>query len=275
MKKVHIVGDHSNLHCGCQAVMSYLHTLLDGKYQRVEKDQPYDILLVNGEGSMHDNAKDHKLKLNAISEAQQAGKDTYLINSVWQKNDASYDSVLQRIPHIIVREAASQKELKDKHFIDSTVRLDLSYAAPIDLQAKVTDYKGAMLITDFYNKDFGGWVRYTAGGAGRARFPYVNMKNFSWSELVQSFKTASLLVTGRHHAVFAACKARLPFVAVESNTHKISGFVRMSGMPIPICDNPKQLNGAMKWAQENPAVYQEFFDFLDQQPKFVLADIGL
>ncbi|MCC5824603.1 polysaccharide pyruvyl transferase family protein [Alkalimonas sp.] len=275
MNKVRILGDHSNLHCGCKAVMAYLHQLLDSRYQRVGDDEDYDILLVNGEGSMHDNAKDHKTKLNAIKAAQQAGKQAFLINSVWQNNNKSYDKVLQQIPHIVVREAASQRDLRLNHGIESTVRLDLSYSALVDDTAKVTDFAGAELITDFYSKDFGGWVKFTAGGAGKARSPYLDMKKFSWSELVHSLQTASLLVTGRHHAVFAACKARLPFVALESNTHKISGFVSMSNLPIPICDSPRQLNNAIKWAKENPAVYQEFFDFLDQQPRFTLADIGL
>ena len=35
-------------------------------------------------------------------------------------------------------------------------------------------------------------------------------------ELVASLRTASLLVTGRHHAVYAACRARLPFVAMAA-----------------------------------------------------------
>lgn len=273
MQKVHIIGDHSTLHCGCQAVMAYLHLLLDGKYQRVAAGEEYDILIVNGEGSMHDNAKDHKMKLDHIKAAQLAGKPAYLINSVWQNNNRSYDAVLKQIPNIVVREPASQRDLLLNHGIESTVRLDLSYAAPLAHDVKITDFGNDFTITDFYSKDFGGWVRYTAGG--RAKHKYVNMKQFSWSELVQSLKTSKLLITGRHHAAFAACKARIPFVALESNTHKISGFVNMAKLPIPVCDNPRQLTQAIKWAQENPAVYQEFFDFLDEQPKFTLADIGL
>ncbi|CAM5217415.1 polysaccharide pyruvyl transferase family protein [Alishewanella longhuensis] len=275
MKRVKILGDHSKLHCGCKAVMDYLHSLLQNQYIIVTADDDFDILLVNGEGSMHDNAKDHKNKLNAIKAAQQQGKLAYLINSVWQNNNKSYDNVLKQIPHIVVRENASKRDLYLNHGIESLVRLDLSYSAAIAEEVKVTHFSMQPVITDFYAKEFGGWVKFTAGGAGKAKHPYLDMKKFTWAELVNSLKTASMLITGRHHAVFAACKARIPFVALESNTHKISGFVNMAKMPIPICDNPRQLTQAIKWAQENPAVYQEFFDFLDEQPKFTLADIGL
>lgn len=52
----------------------------------------------------------------------------------------------------------------------------------------------------------------------------------SWRRAVASLN----LITGRQHAVYAACKARIPFAASEGNTHKIRGLIKTAGVEIPI-----------------------------------------
>ena len=274
MKVVKILGDHAREHCGCAAVMNSLSNLLAGSYDFFSKeDRDYDILIVNGEGSMHHGSKNFKIKMDALQEALDKGKQAYLINTVWQKNPNDYDEILKNISGIIVREEASRLDLLKNHGVNAKVRLDISLQAKINKLDEYINFHGTDVVTDFYSSDFGGWVKYSGGG--RSKLPYLDMKKFTWSQFVMSLETAGLLITGRHHAVFAACRAKTPFVALESNTHKISGFVKMSKIPIPVCMRPKELTGAIKWAKENKNAYSEFFAFLEEQPKFTLQDIGL
>ena len=274
MKKVKVLGDHAREHCGCAAVMDSMNELLKNNYDYSSKVvDDYDVLIVNGEGSMHHGSKNFKSKMDAIKDALSKGKQAFLINTVWQKNPNDYDDVLKNISGIIVREEASKIDLLENHGVDALVRLDISLQAKINKLDEYINFYSADVITDFYSSDFGGWVKYSGGA--RSRFPYMDMKKFTWSQFVMSLETAGLLITGRHHAVFAACRAKTPFVALESNTHKISGFVKMSKIPIPVCVKPKELTAAIKWAKENKNAYEDFFNFLDEQPKFTLKDIGL
>lgn len=274
MRKIYFAGDHSRLHCGCQAVVAYIKSIFKDKdFEFVKKLDDADLLVVNGEGTMHHTSSGFKKKMNLIQAAQASGKKTYLINTVWEKNSNLYDSVLMGLDGFIVRESASQLDLVKNHGLNADVRLDFSYFCELKEVSKYKNLNGSKCLTDFYSSDFGGWVKYSGGAI--SKYPYLKMNDFSWSEFVKTLSTSSLLITGRHHAVFAACKARTPFVALESNTHKISGFVRMSNIPIPVCDRPSQLGTATKWAEKNKNAYSDFFDFLEEQPKFILQDIGL
>lgn len=274
IKQVFIVGDHSKLHCGCQAVINYLKDIIvNQKFNIVDSMEISDIVIVNGEGTMHHNSRGYQAKMNSIKLAQQIGKKTYLVNTVWQENNSNYDGILDQLDGLVVRESASQRDLMVNHKVNSIVRIDCSYFCKLNETEIGKNLDSKICITDFYSKDFGGWVRYTGGN--RSRHVYLDMKHFTWSGFVNTLKTSSLLITGRQHAVFAACRARIPFVALESNTHKISGFVKMSKIPIPVCETPKDITEAIKWAKNNYSAYQKFFDFLDEQPKFLLSDIGL
>jgi polysaccharide pyruvyl transferase WcaK-like protein len=274
MKKIYLSGDHSRTHAGCRAVVGYIKELLSqDDYEIVNSYDDADILIVNGEGSMHHNSKNYVNKMELLKQGQRDIKKTYLINSVWESNDNRYDDVLKALDGIVVRESASSTEMI-KHGVVPLVRIDLSYFFELHSDdAGFKNLKGAKTITDFYSKDFGGWVKYCGGE--RSKLPYIDLNAFSWAGLLRTLKTSDLLITGRHHAVFAACKARTPFVALESNTHKISGLVRMSNIPIPICETPSELTKAIKWAEQNKNAYIDFFDFLDEQPKFTLQDIGI
>ncbi len=130
-----------------------------------------------------------------------------------------------------------------------------------------------MTVTDFFSPEYKLWYRITSGPF--ADVPYVDLADFEWSDVVNSLKTTDLLVTGRHHAVFAACKAKTSFVAVESNSHKISGFIKTSGLPIPVCSSPRELGKTIKWAKANRSVYDELFHFMEEFPKFEFDELGI
>ena len=270
-QRVRFLGDHSGLHVGCGAVVDYLHAEIATLGRLVEKRQDYDLLVVNGEGSMHHDAPNHRTKMAAVAEAIAAGKRVLLVNTVWQANSAAYDELLRQINAITVREVMSYHELQARHGIESRIHLDVSYWADVDEAARFIDHGGATVMTDFYSYEFGHFVR-TVGGPFQ-KFPYLDMKQGSWSSLVRELRSASLLVTGRHHAVYAACRARTPFVALKGNTHKIEGMIQMSGLPIPICSKPGELNDTITWARENRSAYEDLFAWMDTQPRLRLAEL--
>lgn len=270
-RSIKLLGDHSSYHAGCAAVIDYLMK----EVQEVGflcSDENYDILIVNGEGSMHHDSKNHKAKMAAIENAVGRGKRVYLINTVWQSNGPEHDHVLRCLDGISVREQMSHDDLLARHGVESVVSLDVSYWADVDAASPFRDMQRAVVVGDFYSKEFGTFVKFT-GGPLQAR-PYIDMSEFTWSELVNTLRTASLLVTGRHHAVFAACRARTSFVAMQGNTHKIEGMIQMSGLPIPVCKTPSELSGCIGWARKNRSVYEEFFSWMDAQPRFRLGEFA-
>jgi hypothetical protein len=111
-------------------------------------------------------------------------------------------------------------------------------------------------------------LRVTRGSwAGRH---YIDMRDMSWSSLVRSLETARALVTGRHHGVYAACVAEIPFVALPGNTHKIEGLKAMSGFPLPIVTSLRDAGEALKWSLKNRAMFREFFHWMRTQPVWEL-----
>ena len=52
------MGNHSKYHCGSGAVIQYLTKHIQNQGVLV-KDDSYDLLVVNGEGSMHHDSKAH------------------------------------------------------------------------------------------------------------------------------------------------------------------------------------------------------------------------
>ena len=268
--RIKLLGDHSTYHAGCAAVIDYLSNEARSAGSLTTYDD-YDVLIVNGEGSMHDDAPNFQSKMSALAEAVGRGRKAFLINTVWQNNGAEYDHVLRHLDGIFVREQASHDDLLQRHGVQSTIRIDVSYWAAVDDSASFRDLKGSVAVGDFYSEEFGNFVRLT-GGTLKNR-PYLDMSQTSWSSLVRTLRTSSLLITGRHHAVFAASRARTPFVALRGNTHKIEGLIKMSGLPIPICQSPDDLKDAIQWAKGNKAVFEEFFSWMDNQPRLSLPDI--
>jgi hypothetical protein len=270
--RIKLLGDHSKYHCGCKAVIHYLQNELR-TVGTLTNENDYDILVVNGEGSMHHSTKTFFKKMTALKQAISQSKAAYLINTVWQSNTHEFDYILKCLNGITVREQMSCDDLLNHHGVQSVIRLDASYWAEIDESSPYQHFGSSVIIGDFYSKFHKRFVRIESEKL--KKYPYVNMNQIYWSSLVKGLRTASLFVTGRHHGVFAACRARIPFVAIMGNSHKIEGMVKMSRLPIPVCTVPKELETTMQWALENKTIYDDFFAWMDEQPRLCPTDLGL
>ncbi|NRG16717.1 polysaccharide pyruvyl transferase family protein [Rhizobiales bacterium] len=266
MVNVQLFGDHSQYHCGSWAVIEVIKNMIT-ENNKIVSDNNYDILIVNGEGSMHHDTPHHKAKMNKIKEAIELDRKVFLVNTVWQDNNSEYDEILKNIDGITTREILSQQNLYLRHGIESTVFPDLSLQLEIDDSAEHADVKGHPTTNDFLAQGFG-FVRITEGIF--SDFPFLDMKLLPWSTLVKTLRTSSLLITGRHHGVMAACKAKTPFAALAGNTHKIEGFIKTSGINIRVAHNPRELLTVANWAKKNKSAYDEFFEWVDELPKWKL-----
>jgi len=258
-----LLGDHSRYHCGSWAVTRHILTSMS-RFGLFVKDDDYDILIMNGEGSMHHDSVAYVKKMAQMREAVDAGKQVFLVNSVWQENSNVDLDLLRQLDKIYVREVSSRNELLEKHGIESTLYPDLSFRCALSKPRKKRNFAGKIVLTDFYSKEFKTFARWT--GAEGLKYPYIDMKKTKWPDMVASLKTAEMLVTGRHHAVYAACRAEVPFIAFAGNTHKIDGLLKAADVKIPMAQNREELPELIDWVRQNNAEYQKLFSWLKSFP---------
>lgn len=267
--RVRFVGDHSKYHCGSAAVAGYIRHKLGEQCTVVEDGDDFDALVVNGEGSMHHDGPDCIRKMQEIERSVERGRKTYLVNTLWQSNSDRFDHVLKQIDQIIVRETLSQAELRDRHGVDAQVIPDFSYFAPIKKANLHSAPKGKILITDFYSSDLMAFV--TPSGGPLTKNPFIDMKKTSWSNIVSTLKQNILLVTGRHHAMYAACKAEIPFVVTAGNSHKIQGLFESAGVAIPTITRLRDVDATIDWAMRNRSAYDDLFAWMRSQTEWSFA----
>lgn len=237
-------GNHSKEHAGCAAVWRVMNrqAFLNG-WEVVESDD-YDALIVNGEGSMHHGNRGWGKKMKVLREALDKGKDAYLLNTVWQKNPR--DDILKNLSGISVREVLSANELKEKHGISARTCPDFSY---FNFSSDFGKPTRGIACTDY-------WTGRTWGLLGYGEF--IDIAEMTWKDFVETVAKYELLVTGRHHGVYAACVAKRPFLAIKGNTHKIEGLIASAGAKIPVADSPDELDLEARYD------YKPIWDWLDQ-----------
>lgn len=260
MLRIMLGGDHSSYHCGSAAAVQTIAAELRRRGEIVTAGN-FDVLVVNGEGSMHHGGEAFVEKMRLIEAAIAAGRPTFLINSVWQGNPHDFDSALAQCRQVVVREVLSQRDIA-RHGVAADAVPDLSYFAPVG-KCDAINLKGSIVMTDFLSREFGSFVQLRSRWA--ERFPFLDMRRMDWSTLVRSLKTARLLLTGRHHAVYAACKARTPFLAMAGNTHKIDGLIASAGADIPVFRTFSELKASIPEAENWGSRYDRLFDWFEAQ----------
>lgn len=217
---------------------------------------------------MHHGSRAFHIKMKLLSEAVAAGKSAYLVNSVWQDNPPDYDDVLRQLAGISVRENLSRDDLLDRHGIAARVLPDVSFFAALPRFVWRRNYRSKPAITDFYLPDRSVLPDRSTFDRLDHLFPEARplpFKRMSWARAVASIKTTGYLITGRQHAVYAACKARTPFVASEGNTHKIRGLILTAGADIPVGTCPADLVGKASELLRRQDQFTRLFDWLAGQ----------
>lgn len=283
-QKILILNDTSiSLHIGCELVVNNLikeiikrgHIIIKTfPVSLSEKDVPIvkkyiedsDIVIINGEGTIHDGQGEYLLKLGACAKNKQ--KRVYLINAVYQNNPIHFREYLKKFDKILVRESKSYDEL-EKINIESAIAPDLTLITDITniktpSKRKELSYSDSVLpdINQYLNSIFS---KKNIFIPPFLKINYKNIKNifsrklillsdttfkklikyssvwfknlfsknkhiFSNSEeYIKEISKSKQIVAGRFHTMCLCLLTKTPFVAIESNTHKISGVLKDIG----------------------------------------------
>lgn len=203
-------------HFGCTLVMETLYDLLEenghevvqkvgANEPRFEIDKSADLVIVNGEGSIHHN---HRRELVKVARSW----PSILINAVYQENDALG---MDEFNYVAVRENQSAKEcpvecdiVPDLLFASRTLAAFDTYPRKTTEDIGVTD--------NVLNQIAGG-----DGGISALQSPEAYI-----TQLLKHKR----MCCGRFHAVAACAVLGIPFSAWPSNTHKIVGMMEDMGI---------------------------------------------
>lgn len=227
-----------------------------------------DGIVINGEGTLHHDRGSEYLAIAKI--AKEHNKKVFLVNTIFQEMSKHVD-VLKLIDDIAVREMFSKSEVeklggKARLVLDSI--LDAQFQ-PVDC----VDFANTVVFTDYHHerqRDVGKAMEEAYinlpkayGGRGVSFYP-MHVKNAKsvWKHAVQNLRTANTVITGRHHGVYLAGLAGVPFVACGGNSWKIESLIKTSGLPIPVCNDSQEMYYAYQLAQNSPELFREFSSFL-------------
>ena len=272
---VYFANDTSKYHGGSKAVCKYIHASVaragwdlvrETNTRQIEQDiiSQSDAVLVNGEGTIHDNKPRARHLLEILKFAQSLGKKTYLCNASWHNMNCDYDKTLKQLDQICVRETHSQKELQKKHGINPELFIDLSYWSPETAQPIEEDIR--FLASDFYCNTFDCFVKPMGGAL--SDLPFLDMRAISWQETLNQVAASKVFICGRFHGFLAACKSQTRFIVFPGNTHKIEGMLDWFGNSYPLETDVAKLLPRAKTTHRNAQFYSEFFDWIASQDRW-------
>jgi len=122
--------------------------------------------------------------------------------------------------YVSVREVKSQRQMQ-RMDVDADINIDLSYF--VHVSPKKYKRNGTVIGRFFDKREL-----------NSKQHVHVNIFKQDWDEIVNILRWSDCFITGRHHEMYAACKARCPFVVVEGNTWKNSGLMETAGVEIPV-----------------------------------------
>jgi len=250
-------------HIGCSIVMENLFSLCRRNdidvIASVRNEHPLhtkqfcdaldktQLVIVNGEGTMHGDKRPAKQLLEAAAFARDQGSYVWLINSVWQ-NNRELNDYLEIFNVIAVRESLSLHNIR-AHAPDAVVMPDLCLTPPEPgrrplLQARTNE----LVFTDSVDPKISHSLRIAARRWKAKYFRMGNRINLKrivrtpkkvWKSRYRWFAPdlaeeniagASMVVTGRFHAMILCLKYGVPFSVIESNTHKVEGVLQDAGL---------------------------------------------
>lgn len=276
-----VLGDTSAApHHGCELVMANLRRGLarvgidivlehSGKTWQLDAQvaaslQSADLLVINGEGTMHHDRPQGYDFVEAAEVAARSGVPAYLVNCTWQQNSRSLAERAKVFRRIHVRESQSAAELASAGTV-SVVTPDLTLATDWEPETAarrgwlVTDSTMTDVTLELYGISQGlkdsnfvpvissecpklGWDRrikrklqqYTGQMLGQIGIAssYVSLSYAvpDARAFLNCLSHCEAMLTGRFHAVCFAILTGTPFLAMRSNSSKIESLMRDVGL---------------------------------------------
>jgi hypothetical protein len=257
------------------------------------------LIIVNGEGTIHHDRPAGKWLLEAGTFARASGRRAALVNTTWQANGPPLFALARAFDLVAVRETASAAELAVGGIAARVVPDFALYHEPAASPARsgigYTDCVVGPRALDIYRRmwragaeplsmyhDYRG-LRHFAQSVrrflpGRSLFdPMLAIAALRGAlvdrsaqladreELLRNLASKELIVTGRFHMLIFAMATRTPFLAVESNTHKLGATLADSGLAAwrhvqPGDLNPATLRRAARWVPGEQERLEAFVD---------------
>ena len=317
MKKAILLNDTSNeMHHGCNLVIksikkllkknniNLIYTILSGSnwkedffFKKKIENKEVDIIIVNGEGTIHHNQENGQLLVEVSKFAKENSVISVLINCTFSSNDSFYKVYLKNFSMISVRENKSKQELKLLG-IDSKVVPDLSFyndkyitnnnkkniLIGDSVIPKITNYLLNFSIKNKYKfipiltfykirlnkmKTFFGFFKFIILNIILRVNQSSNYSNYylrfygtyftdSYFKIINSSK---LLITGRYHSICIAIICRTPFISISSNTFKIEELLKDIGL------NQKRNNLNLDELNKSIKMFQKFYNYEEYEIK--------
>lgn len=222
-----------------------------------------DLIIVNGEGTIHHDRPAGRLLLQVAEWAKSADKPCALINTTWEANGPGMVDLARSFDLVSVRESTSKAEL-DRQGIDCRVVPDLALwyrysgegvrsgirvtdsvlaGSSVALHHRLTKM-GARPISLLYARrtpleTLRNLRRYqldpNARVEGLGRIARATMADW-WAQtadrdtFIKELTSAELVVTGRFHALILCLATHTPVIVVPSNTHKNEATLADAGL---------------------------------------------
>lgn len=254
-------------HFGCDAVMATLRREIAARRGIVIHSHPVgsdwrrslraraaiascDIVIVNGEGTIH-HSKERAKALTAIGPyAAEYGKPAFLINATIEGNDAATMANILTFQKIWVRDGYSAEEIRRSGGTAAVVP-DLSFGQRfgpavggrriivVDGVLRKTRQRLAQMADSMGSEYLS--IRHSPGPAyTKVGPPWRRHYSWRWRSFRLRFADSDAyarylgqydhMVTGRYHAVCFAISLGLSFSALASNTSKIQSLLADAGL---------------------------------------------
>lgn len=279
-----LINDTSlNNHYGCAIVTEQIYTMSAANGIIIKatvplranwKEDKYasaiysaDLVIVNGEGSVHHARSFAKDMLRVVEYCKEHGIPAFFINGVYQENDFETDVLMQQFTKIWVREGFSQKTLAASG-IEATVVPDMVISFEPQV-SRLADHALDVLYSDSVTRDVTQELARRAweNHGGRTEFltlrksakrpsrngvfylidtirkmrsrrvagaliynPGVSGHCKSIDDFLTVICSSRLVVTGRFHMLCICLILEIPFLAIKSNSHKIESMLEDIGL---------------------------------------------
>lgn len=301
-----VVGDTAAAnHHGCQLVMDNLLTGLNqvgvevvarhsglnwrDDVQLTKTLRDSDLLVVNGEGTIHHDRSMGRQLVAAGEFAAQHGVPAFLVNCTWHANHPELARRARVFRRIYVRESSSHDELKQAG-VDCATVPDLTLAtawaageyprqgwlitdsAQYAVSKRLYQISCAVAGARFAPIVSGNWSRAVTTRRWKRQFQFwigsagigpVTWRALAWADsdvarYLRRMRGTKAVLTGRFHAACFALLTGTPLVAVKSNTTKIEALLRDAGLaPHRMLDLGKLTPSSIKLALEQAALTAE------------------
>ncbi len=265
MKAILLNDTTSARHAGCELVMG--NTLAQCRLagidivesisfketetfqSRLTRHHDANIVLINGEGTMHHDRPAALQLGRAARKAKQNGLSVVLFNTVWEGNQ-QLDEFLPSFDLIFCRESLSTQAIIDAGFHAETVP-DMVFATPRPARVEESERSGIAVIDSvsgslskrlaFFSIKKGyrflpiSQTRYDQFSRKRILNRILTWRGgaplFHWEDdLPKRLSTLDHVISGRFHGTCLSFLAGTPAASIASNSHKTRGLYKDIGL---------------------------------------------